>query len=409
MNIGIVTTWFERGAAYVSRQYQQILEKEHEIFIFARGGEQYSVDDPTWNMGNVTWSKQLPFAHKTSFDLKEFRAWLKKHSIEMVIFNEQHWWPPILTCHDEGILTGAYVDYYTEETVKLFNSYDFLICNTKRHYSVFDWHHQCYYVPWGTDIQLFSPKQKDRVKSEYVTFFHSCGYSPFRKGTDLLLESFRTLSPSSRLIVHTQRSLSDALPEHLATIRQLVEDGRLEIIEKTVGAPGLYHLGDVYVYPTRLEGIGLTIPEALACGLPVIAPNHPPMSEFVTDYVEGRLAEVTRMVARFDGYYWPQVIVNTVSLADTMRFYAERPEEIVRFGERARQSAEQLLDWSTNGAVLLEIVRNVRKRSTAEMQKTREEVTSFEAQRTSFVQKHRGLFAFLLRLSNMGKSFMSRR
>ena len=33
MKVGIVTTWFERGAAYVSRQYAQLLEADHEVFI----------------------------------------------------------------------------------------------------------------------------------------------------------------------------------------------------------------------------------------------------------------------------------------------------------------------------------------------------------------------------------------
>lgn len=40
MNIGIVTTWFERGAAYVSRVYLEMLQKEdHNVFVFARGGK----------------------------------------------------------------------------------------------------------------------------------------------------------------------------------------------------------------------------------------------------------------------------------------------------------------------------------------------------------------------------------
>ena len=43
MNIGIVTTWFERGAAYVSKQYKDSLEEcGHKVFIYSRGGEKAS-------------------------------------------------------------------------------------------------------------------------------------------------------------------------------------------------------------------------------------------------------------------------------------------------------------------------------------------------------------------------------
>ena len=69
-------------------------------------------------------------------------------------------------------------------------------------------------------------------------------------------------------------------------------DPRIEFIEKTVSAPGLYFRGDVYLYPTRLEGIGLTICEALASGLPVITTNDAPMNEFVIDGETGYLVDV---------------------------------------------------------------------------------------------------------------------
>ena len=39
MNIGIVTSWFERGAAYVSRAFMQSLQElGHDVRIFVRGG-----------------------------------------------------------------------------------------------------------------------------------------------------------------------------------------------------------------------------------------------------------------------------------------------------------------------------------------------------------------------------------
>ena len=58
MKIGIVTTWFERGAAYVSKQYLNLLEENHEVFIYARGGEGYAKGDPNWDSPNVTWGKK---------------------------------------------------------------------------------------------------------------------------------------------------------------------------------------------------------------------------------------------------------------------------------------------------------------------------------------------------------------
>lgn len=46
MRIGIITTWFERGAAYVSRQFMELLQQTDEVFIYARGGEKYAMGDP---------------------------------------------------------------------------------------------------------------------------------------------------------------------------------------------------------------------------------------------------------------------------------------------------------------------------------------------------------------------------
>ena len=44
--IGIVTTWFERGAAYVSKQFKEVWEKDNEVYIYARGGEDLAINDP---------------------------------------------------------------------------------------------------------------------------------------------------------------------------------------------------------------------------------------------------------------------------------------------------------------------------------------------------------------------------
>lgn len=47
--------------------------------------------------------------------------------------------------------------------------------------------------------------------------------------------------------------------------------------------PSLYRLADVYVFPSRYEGFGLTVLEAMACGTPVIANEVSTFPELVGD------------------------------------------------------------------------------------------------------------------------------
>jgi len=76
MNIGIVTTWFERGAGYVSKQFEDVLSIKHNVKIYARGGEKYAIGNPQWDKDNVTWGKRIfsPFAD-TAIDKRDFIKW----------------------------------------------------------------------------------------------------------------------------------------------------------------------------------------------------------------------------------------------------------------------------------------------------------------------------------------------
>lgn len=359
MNIGIVTTWFERGASYVSRQYRDTLSLNNNVYIYARGGEEYAFNNETWDKEYVTWGKKSINPVDTAIDIPDFDNWLQKNSIELVFFNEQQCWEPIIFCNKKGLKTGAYIDYYTEETIPLFALYDFLICNTKRHYSAFSWHPQCSYVPWGTDIYLFNNNYFAPVNEGKITFFHSAGMNPIRKGTDSVIRAFQRLNGNSKLIIHSQVNLKEWLPDLSNDITSLEQSGKLECIRKTITAPGLYHLGDVYVYPSKLDGIGLTIIEALACGLPVITSNYAPMNEFVNNE-SGKLIEISYLYARSDGYFWPQCKIDENSLISCMNYYVKNISKIKDFKIQARRYAECYLDWQRNSVELHEIFYKVK-------------------------------------------------
>lgn len=312
MRIGIVTTWFERGASYVSRIYRDLLVKEgHEVFVYARGGEFAKLDN-NWDKSYVTWGKELPF---TYINKSHIFSWIKRYKIETIFFNEQHEFSIVVKIREKypNLKLGSYIDYYTEETIPFFDIYDFVICNTLRHKTAFHKHKQSYYIKWGTDVDLFHPIETK--KEDKVTFFHSMGMS-YRKGTDSLIRCFikSKIYKKSRLIIHTQLPKSEVCKLSEKELREY----NIEIISKTVTAPGLYHLGDVYVYPTTLEGLGLTIYEALSCGLPVIVTDYPPMNEVIHDDV-GILVNTKEIHSRKDGYYWPLAYSDSDSLIDAMK------------------------------------------------------------------------------------------
>ena len=341
MKIGFVSTWFERGAAYVTKQYAELLKKHnHEISIYARG-ESYAIGNPKWDTPNVTWGKKL---YDTTLDINDVSKWIEKNGIECIFFNEQRDMVSVLKIREKypHVKLGTYIDYYTQGTVEDFDYYDFLICNTKRHYSVFSKHKQCFYVPWGTDIELFKPIPNDKDR---LTFFHSAGMST-RKGTDVLIRAFikGKVYEKADLVVHTQIPISELTEYKEAELA----DYNITVIQKTVTAPGLYYLGDVYVYPTTLDGLGLTMYEALACGLPVIATDCAPMNEVVNDGV-GRLIKVDSFKCRWDAYYWPLAFVEEQSLVECMMYYVDNYDKIDSLKRLARESAEKNWNWFERG------------------------------------------------------------
>nr|WP_294860858.1 glycosyltransferase family 4 protein [uncultured Fluviicola sp.] len=360
MKIGIVTVWFERGAGYVSQQYKKILEQEHEVYIYARGGEHFAKNDSHWDDGKITWDNYSYFRVPTFLNLKRFKKWISDNEIEIVFFNEQHWWLPVLLCNEMGIKTGSYIDYYTKETVPFFKSYDFLICNTKRHYEAFSWHPQCFFIPWGTDVDIFKPQITVPDKTHKINFFHSAGFNPYRKGTDLAIKAFDSLNaPEAKLIIHTQVDLGIYFPGLDPVIEKLLRRNQLEILTKTVPAPGLYHLGNVYVYPSRLDGIGLTMSEGLACGLPLIASDCPPMNEFIVEGENGKLVSIDSYEMRKDGYYWPECNPSVDSLKEAMDFYVENADKIETYQQKARAYALENLNWAVNAEPINQLFQSV--------------------------------------------------
>ena len=245
--------------------------------------------------------------------------------------------------------------HYTEDTLPFFDFYDFLICNTKRHLQAMKSHPQKYYIKWGTNVNLYKPSEE---KHQELTFFHSVGMSP-RKGTDILVDAFVNgeLYKTSKLIIHTQIPIERVCKYN----KQQLEEYGIEIVEKTVTAPGLYCKGDVYVYPTRLDGLGLTMYEALASGLPLITTDFPPMNE-VGDDTCVRLVKTKDFYCRNDAYYYPMAVCDEESLITEMRWFVNNKNQIDNFKKYARDFALKNYDIDSKSEEMSDAIVNAKIR-----------------------------------------------
>ena len=110
---------------------------------------------------------------------------------------------------------------------------------------------------------------------------------------------------------------------------------------------GLVHTADCYVSPHRTEGFGLTVAEAMALGVPVIATDYGGTADFVTEEVgyplRYRLVEIDRDHGPYaKGAIWPDP--SREHLRKLLRDVVENPGEAAAKGERGR--ARMLSDYS---------------------------------------------------------------
>jgi hypothetical protein len=131
------------------------------------------------------------------------------------------------------------------------------------------------------------------------------------------------------------------------------------------------------------------------------------MNEFVVHGENGRLVAVEKLVSRADGYYWPQAVARVSSVRDAMEFYVDQASFLTEHRFRARQYAEELLDWRRNGEYLLDCIAQVQKGPAAEMREMGKRAMDYEMSRATLPQKHPRLFYCLSLLRRPFKHLVS--
>ncbi|MCB2073845.1 MAG: glycosyltransferase [Novosphingobium sp.] len=209
-------------------------------------------------------------------------------------------------------------------------------------------------VPEGVDPHLFTPA-KSRPEGPFRFLF--VGKWEKRKGVMGLLRCFRSaFSPDEDVELVLRSNVYH--PRGL-TIEKAVADlglGRtapIRFIEPLTeaGLAELYRASDAFVLPTRGEGWGLPVLEAMASGLPAIVTAFSAPLDFL-DRSNSFPARVQAMVPVRDPIYfgggndwgeWAEP--DWVHLASTMRQVFENREEGRRRGAKAREDVVSRWTW----------------------------------------------------------------
>src|SRR4030095_2033374 len=131
--------------------------------------------------------------------------------------------------------------------------------------------HHC--IPYCCDVSAFLGHRRRREASEAMTFLFF-GPLILRKGIDLLLLAFDRLIArgiDARLLLVGREA---DLPQFLSMISPDAQSKVCyEGFQPPECLPEYFGNSDVFVLPSRHDGWGVVINQALAAGLPVIASN----------------------------------------------------------------------------------------------------------------------------------------
>ena len=170
------------------------------------------------------------------------------------------------------------------------------------------------------------------------------GRQEFPKGHRYLLEAIDLLAERRpRLVALLAGREGAATPE----LRQLASRPGIRRSVRFLGhrndVPDLLAAGDIFVFPSLFEGLGGSLIEASALGLPIVASDLPAMREVV---------EVGRNALLVP----PE---NPVALANSVSSLLDRPTVLRTFGERSREIFEERFTIERSSQRMIELYRSL--------------------------------------------------
>ena len=186
-------------------------------------------------------------------------------------------------------------------------------------------------IPYGAPIDYFQPQPKPDTPFRVI---YAGRLSP-RKGAHYLLSAWKDLNfPQAELMIVGSNMMP---PDWFASYQDCC---RLVSSVSHMDLNQYYSAANVLVFPSLVEGFGLVLTEAMACGIPVITTPNTAGPNLITDGVEGFIIPIRDVDA----------------LKEKLEWCYRHPDALADMGQAARRRAEAL-SWGHYRQQLVDSVK----------------------------------------------------
>tara|TARA_A100001011_G_scaffold400536_1_gene515993 strand:+ start:7620 stop:8735 length:1116 start_codon:yes stop_codon:yes gene_type:complete len=366
INIGLVTAWGECGMGYLAKNWVYTLDKFQDkinLQIFSRAKEWLT--PYRWKGDNIVQGPE-------SMDINNstFWNWIESFKPDIILFQDQNIYSKSFMKEESmrlkklGIKLINYPDsIHWGELEKHPGIYHTSIAHIKRNYSWLKDYKidNPVFIPWGVITKNFPFKER-QVKDK-VKFYINIGTGTPRKGYNLLPKSINKISQKSsyRKENYDYKFIASAIKDSNNRINNnfikfFNNHEKCELIFKTADNTkgGLFNLGDIYIYPTHMEGVGLTITESMSCGMPVVTSNFSTMNEWIDDNVDGRLIDLSKIKKGRRPTMKVYADINHIS--EIMIDYIKNPDKVNQHSINARKKIEKCYNWDDRDQDFLNLI-----------------------------------------------------
>ncbi len=228
-----------------------------------------------------------------------------------------------------------------------------------------------YTIPLGVDDDFFNPQIKSYKKHDRYTFLSIFEWGE-RKAPEILLRAYsKAFKKDDNVLLVCKIFNNDGSIDVEKEIEKLnlPEDGpEIMIIYNQKIAdyqmPNLYASADCFVLPTRGEGWGMPILEAMACGLPTIATYWSAQTEFMTKEnsypldIEG-LIPAEAKCPYYKGFDWANP--SEKHLVELLRYVYENQDEARKKGMLAAEDVKKKWTWDKAAEKIMDRLNEIEK------------------------------------------------